>query len=229
MSIPTPELDPRWNRARELLAHGRGLAAELAEEIERLRAQFLGQGQGRRTDKQPSSQVVIKVDAQGFQAQLRAQLGLHPQQAARLLENSQRTRLLAQIADAEPGEVVTIDAERDFEVTLETKALARDAFNDLTLGNVTAGRAWAGISKLAVIPPRVIEIKPDTLPTESGKDLEPTPTRIAFPAPSISADAIRAGRIASEESENLWLLKATWRKTNKKDRSAFVKWTQNQK
>jgi hypothetical protein len=140
-------LDPSWDRARQLLSQGRFVAAALAEEIERLRAEFLRQGQGRRTDKQPLSQVVIKVGADGFQAQLRAQLGLHPQQAARLLENAARTRLIAQMTDAEDGETLYAagDDIEGIEVTPERRALARSAMTDLSLGNITAGRAWAGV------------------------------------------------------------------------------------
>ena len=72
-------LDPSWDRARELLASAQSTwQARIAfvAEIERLRTAFLHQGQGK---KKPLSQVVTKIDADGFQAQLRAQLDLHPQ------------------------------------------------------------------------------------------------------------------------------------------------------
>ena len=137
-------LDPSWDRARELLSQGRFVASALAEEIERLRAAHdKGYGGNRRS----SSQVVNLKNGDGFVAQLRDQLNLHPQKAARLLENAARTRLIGQIADAEIGETLYIapgDVE-GIEVTIERKALAREAMQDLALGNVTAGRAWAGV------------------------------------------------------------------------------------
>lgn len=138
-------LDPAWDRARELLSQGRFVASALAEEIERLRAEF-SKGQG--GDRKSKSQVVILKNGDGFQAQLRAQLNLHPQQATRLLENAARTRLLAQMSDAEDGERLVCQVGKGFdsiEVTPENRALARVALTDLSLGNITAGRAWAGV------------------------------------------------------------------------------------
>lgn len=41
-----------------------------------------------------------------------------------------------------------------------------------------------------------------------------------------SIEAIKAGEEAEKDSEKLWLLKSTWKKATKKDRSAFLKWTQ---
>lgn len=66
-------------------------------------------------------------------------------QAKRLVENTARTHLLAQITDAEDGETITLPENGGaLEVTEDVRAAARDAFHALTLGNVTAGRAWAG-------------------------------------------------------------------------------------
>jgi hypothetical protein len=55
--------------------------------------------------------------------------------------------------------------------------------------------------------------------------VEPT-MAVLHPLPPhvISAESLAAGDAADAESEKLWLLKSTWRKTNKKDRAAFIEW-----
>jgi hypothetical protein len=45
---------------------------------------------------------------------------------------------------------------------------------------------------------------------------------------TLSAESKAAGEQAEKDSERLWLLKSTWRKTNKKDRAAFIKWANTQ-
>jgi uncharacterized ParB-like nuclease family protein len=52
-----------------------------------------------------------------------------------------------------------------------------------------------------------------------------------YPAPQpapIPEEAKAAGEEAAKDSENLWVLKSTWRKTSKKDRTAFFKWVHQQ-
>lgn len=138
------KLDRRWDHARALLAQGRHTAALLAEEIERLRGEFL-KDKTANLRRGPISQVVKSEPGEGFVAQLREQLGLHPMQAKRLVENTARTHLLAQITDAEDGETIALpDEGGSLRVTADVRDAARAAFQDLTLGNVTAGRAWAG-------------------------------------------------------------------------------------
>lgn len=44
----------------------------------------------------------------------------------------------------------------------------------------------------------------------------------------LSESAKKAGEEAARESENLWLLKSTWKKTTKKDRAEFIAWTTTQ-
>ena len=65
--------------------------------------------------------------------------------------------------------------------------------------------------------------------TRTGKDGKqyPAPAKpAAFPVESTppSKEAVEAGEQAGKDSEKLWLLKSTWKKTNKKDRSTFITW-----
>lgn len=46
--------------------------------------------------------------------------------------------------------------------------------------------------------------------------------------PELSEEAVAAGEQAEKDSENLWLLKSTWKKATKKDRTAFFKWVHQQ-
>ena len=57
----------------------------------------------------------------------------------------------------------------------------------------------------------------------------PVPTT-QYPAEpvTVSEEAVKAGEEAAKDSENLWLLKSTWRKATKKDRTAFFKWVHEQ-
>lgn len=77
-----------------------------------------------------------------------------------------------------------------------------------------------------------------TLTSRTGKDGKkrrapsqqvPVPTT-QYPAEpvTVSEEAVKAGEEAAKDSENLWLLKSTWRKATKKDRAAFFKWAHEQ-
>lgn len=148
-NVTPVRLDPAWDTARELLQMGRDCAGRLAAEIERLRGIFLRQGQGRRTDIEPSSQIVTKVQPSGFQAQLAAQLGLHPMQASRILEAADYQRRIESCAAAEIGEEIAWEEDgerRTLTVTAEHKAQAEQAIAGLALPGATRpSRAWAGI------------------------------------------------------------------------------------
>jgi hypothetical protein len=82
----------------------------------------------------------------------------------------------------------------------------------------TGGKITAAAIKQAAAPAKEIVVT-----------VEPTMT-VLHPLPPhvISAKSLAAGDAADAESEKLWLLKSTWRKTNKKDRAAFIEWAQVQ-
>ena len=70
-------------------------------------------------------------------------------------------------------------------------------------------------------------LNPSAEPIDLGDGIELMNTPASkhwMPAPQFSAAAMAAGKQAEKESEALWLLKSTWRKTNKKDRAAFIEW-----
>lgn len=150
-NVTPVRLDPAWNRARELLEMGRACACELAAEIERLRAEFLRQGQGRRTDRPGTFFTNVKeVTHLGFTAQLREQLGLHPEQAKRILEAADYQLRIEQVADAEPGTEIEIPGAagqtRRLALTAEHIAQAKQAVAGMALpGAPRPSRAWAGI------------------------------------------------------------------------------------
>lgn len=136
------DVDPAWDRARELLAEGRRCARELAAEIERLRAEYsTGHGGARRGS---SSQLVNLKQGEGFVAQLRAQLQLHPEQARRLLLDAQRERQIYAIAS---GEVEVVEDESGARpVTEEVREAAQQAVRAIEADpGVRPARAWAGL------------------------------------------------------------------------------------
>lgn len=140
-------LDPAWDRARQLLAAGRQTACELAAEIDRLRAAYAHPAGLRRGSE---SQIVIQKNDGGFQAQLRAQLGLHPEQARRIEESAAYQSRIGQVAEAEEGEVIrwTEDGEeQSLTVSDAHRELARQALASMALpGAPKPSRAWAGIA-----------------------------------------------------------------------------------
>lgn len=140
-------LDPAWDRARSLLAAGRQNACDLAAEIARLRAEYSHPAGLRRGSE---SQIVIQKNDGGFQAQLRAQLGLHPEQARRIEESAAYQSRIGQVAEAEEGEVIrwTEDGEeQSLTVSDAHRELARQALASMALpGAPKPSRAWAGIA-----------------------------------------------------------------------------------
>lgn len=140
-------LDPAWDRARSLLAAGRQNACDLAAEIERLRVAY---NSGHGGDRKSSSQVVNLIPGQGFIAQLRSQLGLHPEQARRIEQSAAYQARIGQVADAEEGEVihwVEDGEEQSLTVSDAHRELARQALAGMALpGAPKPSRAWAGIA-----------------------------------------------------------------------------------
>lgn len=144
-------LDPAWDRARQLLAAGRRTACELAAEIERLRVAYLrDKSSNLRRGNSPTAQTVPSENTGGFQAQLRAQLGLHHEQARRIEESAAYQSRIGQVAEAEDGEVISWEeagTEQSLTVSEAHRQLARQALAGLALpGAPKPSRAWAGIA-----------------------------------------------------------------------------------
>lgn len=148
-----PRRDPQWNKARELLALGRRTAEAFAEEIERLREVYLLDKNANlhnlRRGKAPMSQSVTSGIGEGFVAQLEAQLGLHREQARRILDRVRYVRMLRAAAEGEAVKYITGSgaerSEKIFEPTEEARARARQLLDDVVAGDVKASAAWAGI------------------------------------------------------------------------------------
>lgn len=143
------KLDPAWDQARELLGMGRQCASRLTAEIDRLREAYLHQGHGGARRGDQVSQSVKLETAVGFVAQLRDQLGLHPQQAARIEEAAAYQLRIERVAGAEIGEVIAWDEageRKSLTVTAAHKECAEQVVDGLSLpGAPRPSRAWAGI------------------------------------------------------------------------------------
>ena len=66
-------------------------------------------------------------------------------------------------------------------------------------------------------------------PTDSESETEREPLvvdgiKFPLPNPTLSDDAKAKGDEAEKDSDKLWLLKSTWRSTNKKDKASFLAW-----
>jgi hypothetical protein len=91
---------------------------------------------------------------------------------------------------------------------LELLAMASYALDDE--GKLT-------IAAVVAPPAKPVEVSP-------GIELMDTPMHPIGARP-LSAASHLAAEQADKDSEHLWMLKSTWRKTTKKDRSAFIEWT----
>lgn len=142
--------DPMWDKARRLLAEGRRVAVEFAAEIERLKS---AHSKGYGGDRRSSSQVVNLKSGEGFVVQLREQLGLHPEQARRLLADVDYQRRIEALTGMEPGEVIAVPGKGrearpvELAVTPRMIELAREAREAWGApGCPKASRQWAGIA-----------------------------------------------------------------------------------
>ena len=151
---PLARLDPAWDHARELLRDGRRTAEEFAEEIERLRERYLHEGHGgdhgtNQHAKWQVSQGVKLASGAGFVAQLEVQLGLHPEQAKRILDRVRYTRMLRAAADGQAVKYLTGTGKGKHEETFlpddEAQARAQRLLDEVVAGDVKPSAAWAGV------------------------------------------------------------------------------------
>lgn len=149
-NVTPVRLDPAWNRARELLAAGRQSARDLAAEIERLRELYLRQGQGRRTDIEPSSHGETKVE-DGFKAQVSAQLGIGPATAYRHLAMAKALAICDMVEHAPDGETIDLPDEGTYEVTDKVRCKARDLRARIESGDVAMNRALPAVSGMFTV------------------------------------------------------------------------------
>ncbi len=140
-------LDPEYDYARRLKAQGMRVACEFAAEIRRLRELYLHPPGLRRGSE---SQIVIQKNEGGFQAKLRIELDMHPQQAQRILDSADYLARLEQVAMAEVGTVVSLKDKHGtpelITVTKRAKELAEQAVSEQGQpGTPKPSRAWAGV------------------------------------------------------------------------------------
>lgn len=64
----------------------------------------------------------------------------------------------------------------------------------------------------------------EVMPKDGPEPLIVDGIKFAIENPTLSDEAKAKGEEAEKESDKLWLLKSTWRSTNKKDRAAFLAW-----
>lgn len=149
----TALLDPEFDHARELLARDatdtrRAIATkcELAGEIVRLRGLNL-KNQSHNLLVGPKAQVCRRGD--GFQAKLASELGLHHEQASRLVEFADYIQRLRLAAAGKPVKYITGSGKDRHEETFEAndiaQHLAQDSLAKVLTGDTSPSRAWAGV------------------------------------------------------------------------------------
>jgi hypothetical protein len=148
---PALPLDPAWDEARRLLAAGRELAGRLACEILRLRDLYLqDKHRNLRRGNSPTAQTVPSGKSEGFQAKLSSELGLHHEQAKRILESARYQQRIDCVVEAEIGETITWeedDQPHSFRVTAEAQQIAIESRWVWGIPYApTPMRQWAGIA-----------------------------------------------------------------------------------
>lgn len=143
------QLDPRWNKARALLAQGRRVASEFADEIERLRDVHLGEGHG--GSRQANGFYIQESHdetldrSEGFKAQVALQLGISPATAYRYISWAKAIRICKQIEQAPKGEVIELETG-SYEVTPEVRERARALCENISTGAVPMNRAMPAVA-----------------------------------------------------------------------------------
>jgi hypothetical protein len=144
---PRVRLDPEWDPARELLAQGRRTAEEFCDEIERLRERFLrDKNANLRRGNSPTAQ---SVPSEGFQTHLETQLGMHHEQARRILDRVRYTRMLRAVADGNAVKYLTGTGRKKHEETFIPKGESRERaavlLDAVIAGDEKPSAAWAGV------------------------------------------------------------------------------------
>ena len=146
-------LDPEFDHARKLRDEARDLSTDAvrkicdyAAEIERLRVAFLQPAGLRRGSE---AQGVLQKNEGGFQAQLETQLGLHHEQAKRIID---RGRYMAMLRNAAAGKTIKYVTgtgaerkEKTFSPDSEARQCAQQALDAVMAGDVKPSAAWAGV------------------------------------------------------------------------------------
>jgi len=139
--VAAAHLDPKWNKARELLLDGRRVAEEFAQELERLRNQYLRQGQGRRTDLADDGD-----QESGFQAAVERELGISKATAYRYIAAIKALEICTQIANAPRGEVIELPGAGSYAITPEVREKARAMREAIVVGDVPLNRAMPAVA-----------------------------------------------------------------------------------
>lgn len=147
LATPAPatrgQLDPRWNKARQLLAQGRQVASEFADEIERLRGLYLGEGHG--GDRRSKNQQPLEDREQGFVAAVERELSISTATAYRYINVVKAVGICQQIEQAPDGEVIELEAG-SYEVTDEVREKARSLRENIVTGAVPMNRAMPAVA-----------------------------------------------------------------------------------
>jgi hypothetical protein len=140
------QLDPRWNKARELFANARRFASEFADEIDRLRAEYLGEGHGgdRRSHQESHGETLDRNE--GFKAAVARELGISPATAYRYLATVKAVGICQQIEQAPEGEVIELEQGGSYEVTEEIREKARQLREEIVTGGVPMNRALPAVA-----------------------------------------------------------------------------------
>lgn len=153
--LATRGTDPAYDRARELYDRSRNdftrsLASqcELADEIKTLRERFLRDSSSNlKKGNIPTAQGVPSGD--GFQAKLSAEIGLHHEQARRIIARAEYVQRMRLVVDGRTVTYLTgtgkAKRQEQFTPTAEAVELAKASLEDVLEGEVSPSRAWAGL------------------------------------------------------------------------------------
>jgi len=111
-------------------------------ELDRLRNQYLRQGQGRRTDIDGDESKA----EEGFKAQVAEQLGIHPATAYRYISVVKALSYCEQIENAPKGEVIELPGAGSYQITPAVREKARQLRVSIVSGDVPMNRAMPAVS-----------------------------------------------------------------------------------
>lgn len=179
---------------------------------------FMARTNNRRTEITSAQWACIAAESEEILESLRAEAKSHQGARTDLTSVNQ----LTEVSDDENADRTTEKAAKMFNTNREyiSKAVklkreSPEKFEQVKAGELSMYKATDRSKK--------------DKPTDSESETEPEPLvvdgiKFPLPNPTLSDDAKAKGDEAEKDSDKLWLLKSTWRSTNKKDKASFLAW-----
>lgn len=155
VATPAPatrsQLDPRFNRLREIHGCIESKHLEFAEELDRVRGLFLRDKNANLIPGGPSkSHNETSSPEEGFKAAVARELGISPATAYRYMSVVKAVGICQQVEQAAEGEVIELSPGDCYKVTEKAQEQARELREEIATGGVPMNRALPAVKGLFI-------------------------------------------------------------------------------